>query len=497
MYKIIVPFVLISILLLASLSFNDESDQNHVVRIAISSRPNNLSPFFSTDANSQNMNRLIYLSLVDFDEEMQVVCRACLSYEETFHNDGQYSLRFELKKGLKFHDGKQIKARDFHQSWKYFTDQKKIKSIFAGAFSSIAEIKVLSDYSFEIFYDQFREDALANLVLLKILKWNENEIIGSGEYKLKQQGPLSVKLTSLSDARPDLHFYVIRDETTLALKLVRGEIDFSAAHLSARKIEWLLNSYGHKLNFHRVKTSNYIYISFNHQRPPFDKWEIRRAIASLIPREEIIEYKLKGNAVISHGMFSPAFPRFFNSEKNDYLITADEAIKHLNQMGITAENPLGIFWPTPSTPSTLELILTMKDYLERGPIKVNVRPSEWGTYMRSFTRGEFDLVLGQWIGFSGPDMLNFAFHSDSVPPSGGNRGRYFNDAVDKMLNKALQDPEKREIYYKNASLMVEKDFAYISLWHPINTWISRKCVGTDKKFPNSSFKTFLNIQKEC
>ena len=66
------------------------------INIAISAAPNNLVPFFSTDANSQNINRLVHSALVDFNEKMQFVCIACESFEEKIVGE-KHIFKFVLK----------------------------------------------------------------------------------------------------------------------------------------------------------------------------------------------------------------------------------------------------------------------------------------------------------------------------------------------------------------------------------------------------------------
>ena len=44
----------------------------------------------------------------------------------------------------------------------------------------------------------------------------------------------------------------------------------------------------------------------------------------------------------------------------------------------------------------------------------------------------------QWVGggLVDPDMLRRVFHSQQVPPTGFNRGRYSNPLVDRLIDRA-------------------------------------------------------------
>ena len=144
------------------------------VQIAISAPPSNLNPFFSTDSNSQNIGRLVYLSLIDFDAEMRVKCRLCESFVES-NKQGKHQFTFHLKKGVHFWDGQEISAQDVASSIRLFqSENDSIKSIFRFAFGKIKRVKVIDNYKISLEYEKFALDNLPNLVLLKIIKLKKN-----------------------------------------------------------------------------------------------------------------------------------------------------------------------------------------------------------------------------------------------------------------------------------------------------------------------------------
>ncbi|MCH8977515.1 MAG: ABC transporter substrate-binding protein, partial [Proteobacteria bacterium] len=61
--------------LLAALIFISACSQedNHAIRFGLESAPVTLDPRFSTDATSYRITRLIYRSLVDFDDNFQFI----------------------------------------------------------------------------------------------------------------------------------------------------------------------------------------------------------------------------------------------------------------------------------------------------------------------------------------------------------------------------------------------------------------------------------------
>lgn len=119
--------------------------------------------------------------------------------------------------------------------------------------------------------------------------------------------------------------------------------------------------------------------------------------------------------------------------------------------------------------------------------------------MKNVKKGRFDIIMGQWIGFVGPDMMRFIWHSESVPPNGANRGFYLNPTFDALLDQAREelDENLRNSIYKKAQLMAENDFVYLGLWHPNISWIKKKCISGLKLYPNGGFLGLQNLKNTC
>lgn len=483
------------------------------IKIGISSTPSNLNPFFSTDSNSQNINRLVHKSLIDFDETMSPVCRLCESFKE-INKKGKQVIHFKLKKDKTFWDGTSVRSIDVKRSWEFFTDESSIKSIFRFAFGRIKNVKIINEFEFELQYDEFRLDNLSNLVLFKIIKLKSDatplngsleNIIGAGSYELKENEELSVMLKSLVKERPDLEFKVVKDETTLALKLLNKELDISVTDMSARKFNWLKNN-AKELSFLSVPSSNVIYMNINHEKELLKDVKIRKALSHLIPREEIKKYKFKDNVTLSNSLFSKSFKKMhpdFEIDKYDPIL-AEKLFKesgYVKKEGkwYSGDELVTIDWKSANTKSTVEIAQTIIQSFERFGLSVQLTIQEWGTFMKGIKKSQFDLMIGQWVGFTGAEMLNFVFSSESFPPKGGNRGLYKNLKMDALLAKAQGETDEliRNFYYREALKVANEDYSYINLWHPNNLWIHKNCLAGVKVFPNGSFLGLEKIESHC
>lgn len=482
------------------------------INIAISSSPNNMSPFYSTDANSQNINRLIHSSLIDFNESMQFVCIACESFSERMEGAKQV-FQFKLRSDLKFSDGQKVTAQDVVKSYEYFAKDPEIKSTFMGAYEAIEKVAIIDEQTVEIVYKSFSLENLSNLSLLKIIKFKDplaknydaTNIIGCGPYVLTALSPLEIVIDPIDSSKPNLVFKVVKDETTLALKLINREIDVSVANVSPRKVNWLRDQKNIKI--WERPSGNFQFMGLNHKRELFKDIRIRKAISLLIPREDILKYKLKDTALLSKGMFSPAFKDLYEDTEIE-AVNQKEALKLLaeagwvkNKSGLLEKNNqlLEIDWKVSNNKASIEIVEVIEHYFKQVGIKVNITVQEWGTYMAAFKAGNFDIVVGQWIGFTGPDMLNFVFHSKNMPPKGANRTGYENKELDALLDKATveTDATKRNSLYKEAISLVNNDYAYVNLWHPNIIWIARSCMSDINLESTGSFYPLKTLEKNC
>jgi peptide/nickel transport system substrate-binding protein len=160
---------------------------------------------------------------------------------------------------------------------------------------------------------------------------------------------------------------------------------------------------------------------------------------------------------------------------------------------------LEIDWKISNNKASIEVAEVIQNYFEKAGIVVNLSIQEWGTYMNSFKGGQFDVVVGQWVGFTGPYMLSFVYHSANIPPRGGNRTSYKNSIVDNLLDRATieTDSDKRIKLYKQAQRLITNDYAAINLWHPNIIWIGSPCLRHLELNPTGSFDTLPKVEKNC
>jgi len=475
-------------------SFGQES--RPPINIAVSAPFLELSPLKATTSQIQNLHRLTHLSLVDFNREMEIVCSFCEKFEEKRQEKtGKYEIHFTLKNFYKFEDGDLVTAEHIKKSWEYYVDKTE-KSPFLSAFSKIDSIEIISPLHVVFHYASYDIEHLTNLVLLKIVKKKGEEFLGIGPYSLDKIGPYHVSLTPKnSDLGNVLHFKTVVDQTTLLLKLQKGEIDLSVVDLPPRKIEWLRKNVSN-LSFVEIPSTSYVYLGINHRHVWTKEFWMREVLMAYLPIEEILQHKFKGYGLRAHNVFSPVFKKWHRP--NPYQVmeyNPELASSMLQKKGFIKKKG---FWHTPEGEKlslslkvsdkkwTRELAESLAYFWRFQGIDIDLQSLEWGAYFSHIKKGQFCLTLGNWVGISGLEIIPFFFDSQKIPPKGGNRGRFSSQEVDLLLQeKKLQEAEEKAF----------QELAVGSLWYPKIIWAMNNSLSPVLLYPNESYLALVGLKK--
>jgi len=113
--RTIVFYLFISLLSISACT----QEKDEAIRFGMESAPVTLDPRFSTDAASYRITRLIYRSLVDFDDNFQFVPDLA-NWEMLDPKHYRFTLdQSENNSGRKFHHGERLTAGDVKATYDY------------------------------------------------------------------------------------------------------------------------------------------------------------------------------------------------------------------------------------------------------------------------------------------------------------------------------------------------------------------------------------------
>ena len=131
-WVLISGFVLITV---GGCSHTAKADRSSVT-LVIESNQTNLDPRFATDGQSQHLDGLIFSSLVERDEQMNL--RGDLA--ESWNTPDPLTYVFHLRSGVRFHDGSVVTANDVKATFDFILNAAN-HSAKRGAFRMIASIE--------------------------------------------------------------------------------------------------------------------------------------------------------------------------------------------------------------------------------------------------------------------------------------------------------------------------------------------------------------------
>ncbi|UCD83796.1 MAG: ABC transporter substrate-binding protein [Deltaproteobacteria bacterium] len=501
-------FLLGICLLCLIVSSCQKKPEENVLVIGLEGNPTNLDPRLATDAYSVRIDSIIFNGLMKLDPRANLLPNLTEKYE----NPTPTTYRFYLKKGVKFHNGRELTAPDVKYTFETIRDPS-FKSPHLNSFEKLKAIKIVDEYTIEFELQEPFAPFLTSLVVGIIprdIAEQEGEKfgqhpMGTGPFKFRRWVPGSrIEL----DANPDYYeglprldavvFKVVPNDTTRVFELKKGSVHLLQNSVPPDSMDILEEDPG--IEIIRKDGINYSYIGFNLEDKILSNKKVRQAIAYALNREEIIEYLLKGLAVPATGLLAPS-NWAYEGEVARYDYRPETSRKLLDEAGYLdpdGEGPKSRFKLSYRT-STNRLRQRIGEVLARQlrevGIELETRSYEWGTFFADIKSGNFQLYTLTWVGITEPDIYYYVFHSSSVPPQGANRGRYKNEEIDRLLEegrRCLEQDSRKEIYSRIQKILAE-ELPYISLWYSTNVVAQTKGIQGFEIYPGGEFTSLKEV----
>ncbi len=448
-----------------------------MLRFGLAAPPRNLDPRLATDAVSERVNRLLYRRLTELDARSLPV-PGIARWERLSPTHYRFRLGEE---GRAFSDGGRLDARDVAATYSSLLDPVSA-SPHRALLSLIGAIRTqgpdLVDFSLR------EPDPLFPAYLgIGILPADAIEAghpfaeraLGSGPFRyLDRPDPARLRLERIRDAQR-VELVTVKDPNLRVMKLLRGEIQMLQNDLSPELIRFLQDSprgarSGRKVRVETRPGVNFSYLGFNLTDPVLGRLAVRQALAHAIDREAIQRHLFRGRARTAEAVFPPdhwaGHPGL-----EAHAFDPGRARALLATLGYGANRPLELTLKTTSDPFRVRLATAIQAQAAQAGIHLAVRSHDWGTFFGDVKAGRFQLYALTWVGIRIPDIFRYAFHSDSVPPDGANRGRYHSVEADRLIERgrALSDLAQQADVYRLLQSRLHADLPYLPLWYEDQT----------------------------
>lgn len=445
-----------------------------------------LDPHAENDQPSSRVNKQIYSTLVESTVDMDLVP----GLAESWNQVDETTWEFNIRKGVKFHNGEELKASDVKFSINRMLESPRVAHI-VGAIESV---EASEDYKIILKTKEPFGPLLAHLAHTAASIVNEKAVTESGEnYGQEPVGTGPFKFASweagdkITLERFDDYykgaaklktvvFRNITEGTNRTIGLETGELDVA---YDIEPIDKDRVSNHENLQLIEGPALSMAYIGMNAQKEPFNNEKVRKAINHAIDRDSIIAAVLNGAGQKAN---SPIGPRVFahNDAISGYDYDVEKAKELIKEAGYEGGFSTTIW--TNDNPVRLQIAQIAQAQLKEIGIDVSIEPLEWGSYLERTAAGEHDMFILGWVTVTAdPDYGLYALYHSDQHGGAGNRTFYTNPEVDKFLNEGRTaiDPETRAAAYKKAQELIMNDAPDAVLYY-----------GTDNVGAQKSVKGF-------
>ncbi len=449
-----------------------------------------LDPVATNDNQSSNVMLQIYEGLVKADKDGQILPSLAESYEQV--DDVTY--KFNLKKGVKFHNGEELKASDVVFSLKRAIEAPNVTHLFQTI--DIDSVKALDDYTVEFKQTEPFAGILAALChpggfivsekavteagddfaqhpvgtnALKFVKWNRADSLELEQFADYHGTPTEYK---------KLTFRVIPEPSNRVIELESGGVDI-AYDIIATDIEKVENN--EKLTLLKSLDYGETYLGFNFSKELLSDPKVREAITLALDKDSIVKAVFHDLGQTATGILPPTLKYSISDTMKVKEQNIEKAKELLKEAGYPDGFSLNI--STNDNKDRSDMATAMKEQLAQVGIDATINVLEWSAFNEVIKNGDQDLFMIAWTADS-PDADTFlfpCFHS-SAKGEGGNYVFLEDPKVDELLEEARfeQDDAKRAEKYAEA----QEYLMEINAWIPLHN--KEMTIGTRKEIGNIS-----------
>lgn len=435
--------------------------------------PVHMNPITNSNFSSTQGFEHSYESLTAFDSKLNIVP----GLAERWETPDPTTYVFHLRKGVKFHDGKDFTAEDVKYTFDIVLDPNG-PAIWRGNFDLVEKVEVVDPHTVRFVtkapfppllgaFAILRSSAIIPKGAMENLKL-DTQVVGTGPYKMLEYVPKShFRLQKNPDywGKPlpyidEVTFKVLEDEEPRVAGLRGGSLDY--AFLTPDGAQRVRNEGTIAIT---STPRMYLYgFNISRSRKPFSDARVRQAISLATDRKEIIEKVFSGGATIS-GPIATGFGDWFippeELEAKWYKPNLDKAKQLLKEAGVPDGQEVDLM-VTSFNSNFPGLAVVFADQLKRIGMNPKIRQVEQGVFIKEAQAFNFDIQANAFTARHDPDGYVYAGFFSKHPTANG----YNNPKLDELLTKARTtiDRNERKTLYRQIQeiLLDEVPFLYIA-----------------------------------
>jgi len=353
-----------------------KTDQTRMI-IPVTIGANNLTPLFSGALNLEAV-RNVYDKLTQIGPDGKAQPWLATNWEVA---DNNKDLTFQLREGHSFHDGEQVTAEDVAFTYDYMAENSPFLS---SAVEPIESTEVVDDTTIKftlkepfapVFLFTFSrvpilpkhvwKDIPESVDATEAVEWspsNDDKFFGSGNYKFKhwRKGEEVAIVANEDHFNPpgldEIVFRLVKSSQVALDSMTSGDAHLLYTADASRSVIQEVGQESDHLATEEILSMGNHPLIFNTNAPPFGFPEVRAALESVAPKQEIAEEVWDGFAEPGFGNISPAVPYWFNEDQKKWGMnyTGKETFTQvLEDAGFGLEDD-GVYYPEGEVPDHSE-----------------------------------------------------------------------------------------------------------------------------------------------
>lgn len=452
-----------------------------VLRVGVADMPDNMDPIRGAGNATIRIQYNVFETLIQADQKNSSALKPMLATEWKRIDD--HTLEMTLRKGVKFHNGDEMTAKDVVFSFERLNEKIEGSELAASLLSSIKEVKKVDDYKVRFITsnnDPILEQRIASswgswiVPADYISKAGNDEFaakpIGTGPYKVVSYSPEKVVLERFDDywgEKPEakrIEFVNYPETSARMTALITGEVDI-ITQLPPDQVSVIENE--SNLTVKGLNISNIHMLVYNTSYGPLKDKKLRQALNLAIDRQKLADTLWGGKAIVPKGH---QYLEFGDMYMSDYpapeynLEKAKQLVAESSYNGETLEYELKSNYYTFANEAAQVIVNMWKEIGVNAKVKFTdkverAQISNWSNTMR-FP----DPLGGLWL-LWGPDTEARTNYWKDMPEEYRNAG--------KAMESATEPSERKELA-KTIMNVWDEEAPGTVLYYPYENWGVRK-----------------------
>ena len=459
--------------------------QGGTLNIGFPSDTKTLDPMHSVQFTERQVLYMVFNTLTKLGPDFSINPELATSWE--IEDEGK-RIVFQLRQGVKFHDGTAFNA----QAVKWNIDQRldeNVKSPQRKLLSGVIDSVEVTGEHTVVFHLKGPFPALLGELGQRSgfmvspaagEKYGADlgsNPVGTGPFVFKEWvrgSHITVERNPQywEQGRPYLDKVVFRDVSGSVVgiqRLITGELDY-VGQLSPNDIRPLDGKDG--VDLFPITVGRWYSLQWHVYEPPFNDANLRKAIAHAIDRKKIVAITMAGKATIAD---SPTPPGLWWHEANieGYDHDPDKAREYLAKSNYKAGTELVL--ATPQVTVYQQINQLVQEQLQAVGIKVRLEPVARKEWYGLVVKRSINFTPTRWTQRPDPDgLLYILFHTKGYANTTG----YENLKFDALLDQAriITDTKERATLYSQAQQMLSDDLPNLPLFYAVEYGAMRKQV---------------------